>query len=987
MPLHAQDPAQTLLDEALAKIRASRSDLSIRADRYETRMKLTFVESLLEDPTGASEKLKAVSDSLSASSTSAGLFRTGAELLGGAVGRQGPGACKIAIAAPEWSDELRDTLASLSESMCSARLKLENSVSSLTPEERRRSLDLVLAYVTNGAPWPSPTDFDMMSRFDLPSLLSAASAVAEATDRALPVLAAQAAKLGPPQPRSEFHDILVSWNEEEAFIEEDLQGVALLIHFGKKSRYLAPPAAAKEGEIRVVIDFAEDVKVETASGPASGVFGIGLLYLPNPKGLKTLAAGDVSLGAGLFGAGGLICEGPVDLQGGRFTQGAGAFGLGVLSTRGAGSRYALCLSGQGFGFTRGFGLLLHRGDRARFDGGRIEPDPREPLAALSLSQGAGYGPRAHAAGGVGLALIEGSGCELEASYMAQGQGYWRSLGALFLRGDRNRLQARRYVQGAGVHTAFGALQLVGNGNHLVSWGAGPALGWDYGVGLLAAEGDGNAFTAEWAAGRGDVNGHGLLLLQGARNRIALAEAGSGALKRGAPSFGIAVVSGKENRSSVSAAGDPWGILDGEDLILEPLASEKAEWPEVDRAAAFQRERKRLESLLASAQMRDWLHAAASASFDGETALRAAERLATLPQEESALLSRLVSPDAFDELLWLGILLPAYGRSQAQALLEEASTAASMRRAVLLGLLRFMPFSVAQGPLLPALDASEWQVRRAAAAAFEFLLDQRQGQEPGRLVLLRTALELCSSTSADNSWIERLGEQRLGALYSVLSLEEGMAPAERVSLLRATPRLLEPVGRETLQEFERILRARPAQYKDAIAAELRETSEGSGRALASLRKRLEDPDLDVVQAALAALSAAGEAEYAEALAQFLEHPKALLRETAAAGLGRMGKASEKVLKRALASPSPRTRALAAVGASQASDPGVFALLRRAFEDRNEEVRRTALAGLLAVQAPLRPERKRFIEDLRLLQEGDPSPSVRLAARRALVAIHP
>ncbi|MEK7746563.1 MAG: HEAT repeat domain-containing protein, partial [Elusimicrobiota bacterium] len=133
--------------------------------------------------------------------------------------------------------------------------------------------------------------------------------------------------------------------------------------------------------------------------------------------------------------------------------------------------------------------------------------------------------------------------------------------------------------------------------------------------------------------------------------------------------------------------------------------------------------------------------------------------------------------------------------------------------------------------------------------------------------------------------------------------------------------------------------------------------------------------------LAGLGGIGRAEDAPVLAAYLEASSALLREVAAAALGRMGDAARGEIRKALRSRLPRTRALACIAAARSGEPSALLELKAAFRDKDEEVRRTALAALLAVQPPLRAERKAFKEEVtRLL--SDQSPSVRLAARRAL-----
>ncbi len=96
---------------------------------------------------------------------------------------------------------------------------------------------------------------------------------------------------------------------------------------------------------------------------------------------------------------------------------------------------------------------------------------------------------------------------------------------------------------------------------------------------------------------------------------------------------------------------------------------------------------------------------------------------------------------------------------------------------------------------------------------------------------------------------------------------------------------------------------------------------------------------------------------------------------------MGEAARADIRKALKSRLPRTRAMACIAAARSGDASVLLELKGAFRDKDEEVRRTALAALLAVQAPLRAERKAVKEEVaRLL--SDKSPSVQAAARRAL-----
>jgi HEAT repeat protein len=141
---------------------------------------------------------------------------------------------------------------------------------------------------------------------------------------------------------------------------------------------------------------------------------------------------------------------------------------------------------------------------------------------------------------------------------------------------------------------------------------------------------------------------------------------------------------------------------------------------------------------------------------------------------------------------------------------------------------------------------------------------------------------------------------------------------------------------------------------------------------------------VAQAALFALAQMGYPEDSAAVAAFLGHPSALLREAAASGLARMGLGAEPEIQAGLKAAEPRTRSLAALAAAQSADRPVLELLRTALRDADPEVRRTAVAGLSAFQAPYHGMRKEFLPELEALSK-DASEEVRTAALQALRSI--
>jgi len=994
-------------DEALSRVRARGEDLAIRTDRWDTRFKLPAVEALLADPLQAPGVLEGWSNSLGSARSLSSMAGFAARLLKAdeVAGKPaGPSVAPAAMVLP--STAAAQAIDGILAAMAAAQTLVDRSVASLHPEERALAVRIVSAMLrSESAQRQEDEALQAAARFDQGSMMDAAALVAGAAEAAWPVLQAHASEMrGFPRTRfkSPAGDVLVSGPGDDLYSAEDLDGVALLVDLGGVSRYLAPPAAAAAGQQRVVIDLSADVRVETSSASASagsGIFGVGLLYLPNSRGRKSLSAGDFSLGAGLFGVGGLFLRGQDSrLEGGRFTSGAGAFGLGLLYSEGDSAVLSADLAGQGYAFTRGVGLFALHGSGAHLDCGLRYPDGREAAAMISLCQGTGYGPRAFAAGGVGLASVQGDGSQLRSSYFAQGSGYWHGLGGLFLAGSGNRLQARRYCQGAGVHTAVGALVWKGDHNQLRDWGVGPGFGWDYGVGLLLGEGDGNSLGSDWASGRGDTDGHGLLAIRGRGNRLALGDLGTGAFTRGAAGYGLAVVDGEDNRYK-PADPSPWGFVQGAGLDADAgLAPVPADWPPVERQAAQDRDRARLSLRFAQAQdlpldrrLGAWLSILSEGSLDPSVPLQTAVAVLALAPGEGAALARWLDPQRFDEFIWLRVFLPAFGQAAISALARELAASSGLRKALLLG-------SLAGGRAADAVAAAEaasadrdWRVRRAGVAALGGLFDREEGAEPGRLRLLEVGESICRSAAAGpagprpEDFLPRLGTRHLWDFFSVLALDAGTPAADRIRIFVKAGNPFDSLGPEASQEFVRALRQRATAYGPAIRKELEDSARLEARGRQAALSALRDPEPEVVQAGLIALGQMGREPDAGRVADFLRSDRALLREAAAAALGKMGSAAAGEIRRCLRAPEPRVRALAALAAAQSGSAEVLPLVREAFQDREADVRRTAVAGLFAVQGPWRPRRKDFLPQLRRLEATDADPRVRSTAGRAAALI--
>jgi len=985
----------------LSSLRAGTTDFSLRPERWTTRGETPAIEAVLREPLSGPAAIDALGARLKTADGAAGMISAGFDELG--VTPAAPALPGPVAATPGVPADVAPAVATLVARLIAARADLRRAVDSLTPEERARALRAAdSALDEDPVDDPRAENFDAALRYDLPRLAAAGLAAARAADESAAAFARAA-----PGPafstswESEIGTVLVSSGDAELGAEE-LARAGLIVRLGGRTRYAGPAAAAGEGEVRVVIDVGGPATLASdGSAGGSGRFGIGLLYLLG-SGPHAVSAGTDSLGAARFGVGAAVVAGNRTLLSAReLSEGAAMFGVGVLDTRGDGAELKETRAGQGFGATRGAGLWRHRGADLDASCGFSVVDAHEPLGSVSEGQGAGLGPRAFAAGGVGAAYVSGIRARLNASYFAQGAGYWHGLGALYVRGDDARLQARRYALGAGVHAAVGALDVQGRGARVAGWGGAFALGWDYGVGLARVVGDAARVRVDWSAARGDLGGRALAWVEGDRDELALDGVASGNFLRAEAGYGLAVIRGAGARlrapalaSPARIAGpavlrvDPWGaaLIDGEAELDPGLSLPDAVWTPATKDARAKRESGAAARPAAPpaqderlARARALLRAASADILDPRPAESAALGLTELADDDAPALARALDRDRYDELLWARLAAAGLGPAAARAAAEEAGSAQGERRAALLDWLRFGRAEEALPPLEAALRDPDWRARRQAALVLGALFGVEGGEEPGRRRLLREA-------AAATATPESLGRRRLPDLYAALALG-GATPAElRARLLAAAGSPFDAVSADAVRVFIAALAAAPARAA-ALAREEYEAARLAPRAAEDLRRAAEDPDDEVASAALQSLGFLGFDADAARLAAGLSADGAARRDAAASGLAQLGRAAAPALARALSATDARTRALAALAAAQSWDASVFNLLGRALEDADAGVRAAAVAGIGAEQNTMGSGLRRLRPALERLAGEDADPGVRAAAALAAARLPP
>lgn len=912
-------------------------------------------------------------------------------------------------------------LPDLTSALAEAQTLLNRAVDSLTPEDRQLFL--------REMGWPDEQTgliqqeisarriksvYERMEKFRQADLLAAAAIVMTAADQTVLSLrgSPQGDRSNLPFPigktrllRSARNDnfILVGGPGDDVYTEQKLKNVTVLIDLGGKNTYEAPAAAAREKEIRLVIDLGTDITFRynpvTPGSVASGRFGIGLFYAPTSSGTKEFVSGSFAQGCGIGGVGGLFINGPARLSGDQYIQGAGAFGVGILSVKaGAGSSYLAHRNGQGAGFVRGVGLFYHQGDNTVVRGGLVQPDPREPQGTVSVCQGVGFGRRAYSGGGVGIAALDGNNIEATGSYFAQGCGYWHALGLFRLRGNHSVLQARRYSLGSGVHSAFGHLEVEGNENRVLNWGVGPAYGWDRAWGSARVQGNRNEIQADWGTATAAIGSLSFSAIIGNGNRLKMPNYASGGFMNDEFAYALHTIDGEDNLMEVSnvilsEAKDlflmptPWGVgrMNGV-KFTDDLKLAKPVWPDLPRDVERARERVDLQKIMFEAEVKaplektaDLLDVAAAFGLDQESPRQALEKLLSQPDEAAPFFVEILEPAATDQLIRLRIAMAAFGRPMIEAILNAYPQAPLKKKQVLLSFLsRFDPSLAMPFVFDEAFKSREERLRLSAIRATGSLLNKDTGQDPGaRAAYDMLAEYLKNPKSAQKKTEDLLSRLRLAEALGILAAVTPLNKEKRLMFFKAGPKdVTETIGTNGARELARQVLLEQTYAKMKLEKIKTTLTSYESNVRAELKPLLVNTSTSTVLSAVVVLGQLGDGSDAADILPLLNHNSGNVRDASTVALARMGDQGLRFLNDVF-QKKPESRRLVMAALPHINSVAATTLLWKGLRDGSPQVRLQALSVFGSLPPALTAKRKQYIKEATQILRRENDESVRLA----------
>ena len=248
----------------------------------------------------------------------------------------------------------------------------------------------------------------------------------------------------------------------------------------------------------------------------AGVFGFGALI--DFKGDDIYNNSQYGQGFGCFGVGILQDHQGSDKYSCDFLgQGSGVFGIGILNDLEGSDKYDAFSFSQGFGYVKGFGLLLDSTGNDVYianDETISGSNPQSSEHNTSFCQGAGFGRRADLAegnsmsGGIGLLIDPEGNDKYSCGVFGQGTGYWAGTGILYDGKGEDSYKGVWYVQGGAAH--FGIAMLMdteGDDTYDALLNMAQGAGHDVSLGYLIDFSRDDTYTSpNLALGGGNANG-------------------------------------------------------------------------------------------------------------------------------------------------------------------------------------------------------------------------------------------------------------------------------------------------------------------------------------------------------------------------------------------------------------------------------------------------------------------------------------------------
>jgi len=390
----------------------------------------------------------------------------------------------------------------------------------LKPADKNKVRERLFSYFTSEDEQHIDLVYEVASQIDMDRMLAGAQDLAEAARR----MTDSTAGLVFPEVRRE--------------VKTD-RGLVVIGSTGNdKYEYFVPPLLIFDGSgddeyvfggypdgcpITMVVDLSGNDRYLSRDSTLPGIGGVvlGMSVLIDRAGDDVYEAVNVAQGAAIFGVGILYDAAGIDRYSGRaLVQGAAAFGVGILAdSLGFDSVYCVA-EGQGFGYTKGCGLLVDwSGDDVYVaeDDSVINPASQTGDHNSSLAQGVGFGKRAdyldgHSwAGGVGILCDLAGNDRYSAGLFAQGCAYWRAVGMLLDGSGDDVYSGVWYVQGSGAHFAVGYLDdFDGNDTYTATHNMAVGAGHDFTIGYLNERAGNDTYTVpNLSLGGGNANGIGI----------------------------------------------------------------------------------------------------------------------------------------------------------------------------------------------------------------------------------------------------------------------------------------------------------------------------------------------------------------------------------------------------------------------------------------------------------------------------------------------
>ncbi|OQA91074.1 MAG: HEAT repeat protein [Elusimicrobia bacterium ADurb.Bin231] len=451
---------------------------------------------------------------------------------------------------------------------------------------------------------------------------------------------------------------------------------------------------------------------------------------------------------------------------------------------------------------------------------------------------------------------------------------------------------------------------------------------------------------------------------------------SGTFRRNFPSYGIAIVKGKNiiaradsdrfvfgfpgiagsNTLSVSKI-DPWGVLVSDKIkFVAKIEFPEPEWKQKQGAPPARRPREWDGTLLRKYE--NWLK-------DGNL-----RELLSVEDTNIETLFSLYQPWSVEELMVMVSVISSYGGKIMPLLENKLKNSSISEKAVMISHLSYLSAEQSLPVIRHLLEDNDPRIKISALRALGGIYSNDEGLDPGRTFLIQSFMKFIDSgeniiegTELEKQWINYFSQTYLSDVFSFLSMSDDFKTSHKLEFYNIMPDVFSPINNNLKRYFLNYMLKKKEIYYGIFSKELNVIKSNRKYFERKVRMMLKDAHPGVKFQAITCLGEMRSKKAIFSIADFLNDERYQIREAAINSIAKFGQESMPVLKKKFKTADARTRALILSAVFHSWDIRMLELIDLGLNNESDFVNMTAISAARSLKPPLSAGKDAYMENIR------------------------